>query len=74
MGLDSRQWQVRMFEPMNAEEILIEQLKTLVNLSEVAQFIIKVNPVERDRWLPSILEAMFELQQSIIDEHCIIKE
>jgi hypothetical protein len=50
---------------------LPEQLKTLVNLSEVSQYIIDQKPPQSERWLPSILEAMFELTQTIIEENCI---
>ncbi len=51
-------------------DYLEEQLKTIVNLSVVAQLLIK-----QSRWelLPTVLEFLFEQAQEVCDEHCVVR-
>jgi len=50
---------------------LTEQLKTITNLSTVAQVLIVVNYEEL---LPIVLELLYEQVQIILDEQCIVDD
>jgi len=49
-------------------EWLPEQLKTIRNLTEIAQILIRVNKPE---YLPTILELMLVEAQVVVDENCV---
>ena len=50
---------------------LIEDIKTVKNLTEVALLLIQH---ERNELLPTILELMFIEVQQITDEYCVVKK
>jgi len=50
---------------------LPEQLKTIRNLTGVALLLIETN---NRKWLPTILELLYEQCQQIIDEQCIVRK
>jgi len=50
---------------------LPEQLKTIRNLTEVAQILIEH---KQQRLLPTILELMFLECQQIVDEDCVVRK
>ncbi len=50
---------------------LIEQLKTIHNLTEVAQILISL---DREDLLYTVLEFIFSESQSMNDSYCVVKE
>lgn len=48
---------------------LKEQLKTIRNFTDIALLLISG---DKASLLPTVLEALFEQAQAILDEHCII--
>lgn len=50
---------------------LPEQLKTIRNLTGVALLLIETN---NRKWLPTILELLYEQCQQVIDENCVVRE
>jgi len=51
-------------------EQLLEQLKTIRNLTEVATIIINVG---REELLPTVLELLYLESQNMVDDHCVVR-
>jgi len=51
------------------QDFLEEQIKTAHNLCGVALLLIETN---NKKWLPTILELLFQEVQIIIEENCVV--
>ena len=51
-------------------EQLLEQLKTIKNLVEVAVILVNLG---REELLPTVLELLYLESQDIVDEYCVVK-
>lgn len=56
---------------MTEPDYLYESIKTIKNLCEVAQVLINIG---QQNLLPTILELLYQEAQSVIDEHCVVKD
>jgi len=57
-------------------DFLLEQIKTIRNLCDVAIFLRQEKGIECEKGslLATILELLYEEAQSLTDEHCVVKE